>query len=54
MKSQPPVSEESIRLAIATASSVKDAAKALGTSRRTLYRWMAFYGIEVERLLKAA
>lgn len=54
MKSQPSVSEADIRRALDQSRSVTDAATALGTSRRTLYRWMEFYGIEVTRLLKAA
>ena len=51
---QPPVSDEAIRLAIAQARTVSEAAARLGTSRRSLYRWMEFYGIDIERRLKAA
>ena len=54
MKSHPPVSPEQIRMAIAQARTVAQAAVALGVSRRTLYRWMAFYDIDIERHLKAA
>lgn len=45
MKSAPRVSEALLREAIAAAGSPEKAAPLLNVSRRTMYRWMAFYGI---------
>lgn len=40
-----------IRAVLAETGSVKAAAEQIGVSRRTLHRWMARLGIEVERPL---
>lgn len=45
MKSAPPISERELRDALNTAGSPEKAAIALNRSRRTVYRWMEFYGI---------
>jgi transcriptional regulator of acetoin/glycerol metabolism len=46
MQSAPKVSEELLTEAIKKAGSPEKAAPLLGVSRRTIYRWMAFYGIK--------
>ena len=46
MKSEPPVTEADLRKALNLAGSPEKAAVTLGKSRRTIYRWMAHYGIE--------
>ena len=48
MKTPPRISEALLREAITTAGSPEKAAPLLGVSARTLYRWMAFYGIKRE------
>lgn len=45
MKTAPRVSEEVLRDAITKTGSPEKAAQYLGVSARTVYRWMAFYGI---------
>ena len=45
MKTPPRVSEALLREALAHAGTPERAAALLNVSRRTLYRWMAFYGI---------
>lgn len=55
MKSAPPISERELRDALNAAGSPEKAAVALGKSRRTVYRWMEFYGIErTSRFAKVA
>lgn len=46
MKTPPRVSEALLREAIVVAGSPEKAAPLLNVSVRTLYRWMAFYGIK--------
>jgi transcriptional regulator of acetoin/glycerol metabolism len=46
MQSAPRVSEDLLREAINRAGSPEKAAPLLGVSRRTVYRWMAFYNIK--------
>ena len=46
MKTPPRISEALLREVIATAGSPEKAAPLLGVSPRTMYRWMAFYGIK--------
>lgn len=45
MKS-PRVTEELLHKALNESGSPEKAAQVLGVSRRTVYRWMAFYGIK--------
>ena len=45
MQKAPRVSEELLTEAIKRAGSPEKAAPILGVSRRTIYRWMEFYGI---------
>lgn len=45
MKADPPITESELRNEITRAGSPEKAAVALGKSRRTVYRWMAHYGI---------
>jgi transcriptional regulator of acetoin/glycerol metabolism len=45
MQKSPRVSEELLTEAIKRAGSPEKAAPLLGVSRRTIYRWMEFYGI---------
>ena len=42
---KPRVSEQLLREAIAAAGSPEKTGPLLGVSTRTIYRWMAFYGI---------
>lgn len=46
MQSPPRVSEAILQEALDQAGSPEKAAPLLGVSRRTVYRWMAFYGIK--------
>ena len=46
MKTPPRISEALLREVIAAAGSPEKAAPLLGVSARTMYRWMAFYGIK--------
>ena len=46
MKTPPRISEALLREAIATAGSPERAGPLLGVSTRTIYRWMAHYGIK--------
>lgn len=46
-----PKTEQEVRKALKEAASVTAAAVQLGISRRTLYRLMARYGIEVKRIV---
>lgn len=43
---KPRVSEQLLREAIAAAGTPEKAGPLLGVSTRTIYRWMAFYGIK--------
>ena len=43
---KPKVSEALLTEAIRQAGSPEKAAPLLGVSRRTVYRWMAFYGVK--------
>ena len=45
MQNPPRVSKELLTEAIKTAGSPEKAGPVLGVSRRTIYRWMEFYGI---------
>lgn len=45
MQKPPRVSRELLTEAIQVAGSPEKAAPSLGVSRRTIYRWMEFYGI---------
>jgi transcriptional regulator of acetoin/glycerol metabolism len=45
-----PIDERSVREALKTAGTVTEAASILGVSRRTMYRLMAKYGIELKRI----
>lgn len=45
MQKPPRISEALLREAIAAAGSPEKAGPLLGVSTRTIYRWMAFYGI---------
>jgi transcriptional regulator of acetoin/glycerol metabolism len=45
------ITERAVREALKEAPSVTDAAVLLGVSRRTMYRLMARYGIEVKRIV---
>ena len=54
MKTAPPVSEEQLRKAIEANGSPEKAAPGLGISRRTVYRWMDFYGIKRRVVLEEA
>ena len=46
MQTSPRVSADLLAEAIKVAGSPEKAARVLGVSRRTVYRWMAFYGIK--------
>lgn len=46
MQNAPRVSEAILTEAIKQAGSPEKAAPELGVSRRTIYRWMEFYGIK--------
>ena len=46
MKTPPRVSEGLLREAITASGSPEKAAQMLGVSARTIYRWMAHYGIK--------
>lgn len=46
MKSEPRVTEQLLREALNQTGSPEKAAAVLGVSRRTVYRWMGFYGIK--------
>ncbi len=48
MKTPPRVSEALLREAIKAAGSPEKAGPLLNVSTRTIYRWMAFYGIRRE------
>ncbi len=45
------IDERSVREALKTAGNVTEAAVQLGVSRRTMYRLMAKYGIEIKRIV---
>ena len=45
MQTSPRISEALLREAIAAAGSPEKAGPLLGVSTRTIYRWMAHYGI---------
>lgn len=45
------MSEQAVRAALKAAGSVTEAAVLLGVSRRTMYRLMERYGIEIKRIV---
>jgi hypothetical protein len=51
---KPRVSEQLLREAIAAVGSPEKAGPLLGVSTRTIYRWMAFYGIKRSYAAQAA